>query len=296
MTDKALSPIIIIGMHRSGTSMITRLLEELGLFVGRRTQRNREALFFFHLNEWVFRQAGAAWDHPGPVRNFLEHGEVRELTRRYIKRLLHSPRLVSYLGWDHYLLGRRLDHLRFPWGWKDPRNTWTAPLWFDLFPEARVIHVVRHGVDVAQSLRRRHHRLLELRRDQATGGALRLLIRPKRDGFTDSIRCASLEGGFSLWEEYLAEARRRIAGCENESMEVRFEDFLDSPREALDGLIRFCGLTPSRNRIESVSAGVRNERAFAFRGDPELRAFAEGAADKLAREGYEAAPDRGNGL
>ena len=27
-------PIIILGMHRSGTTMITKMLENLGLFVG----------------------------------------------------------------------------------------------------------------------------------------------------------------------------------------------------------------------------------------------------------------------
>lgn len=30
------SPVIIAGMHRSGTTMITRMLEEAGLFVGKR--------------------------------------------------------------------------------------------------------------------------------------------------------------------------------------------------------------------------------------------------------------------
>ena len=27
-------PVIIIGMHRSGTSMLTRVLQEAGLFIG----------------------------------------------------------------------------------------------------------------------------------------------------------------------------------------------------------------------------------------------------------------------
>lgn len=39
-------PIIILGMHRSGTTMITQLLENLGLFVGTEKEVNHEALFF----------------------------------------------------------------------------------------------------------------------------------------------------------------------------------------------------------------------------------------------------------
>lgn len=39
-------PIIIVGMHRSGTTMITKMLENLGLFVGDQKEINNEALFF----------------------------------------------------------------------------------------------------------------------------------------------------------------------------------------------------------------------------------------------------------
>jgi hypothetical protein len=44
------------------------------------------------------------------------------------------------------------------WGWKDPRNSITLPVWLKLFPDARVIHIVRNGVDVAESLYRRQQR------------------------------------------------------------------------------------------------------------------------------------------
>ncbi|MBK8351014.1 MAG: hypothetical protein IPL21_04765 [Saprospirales bacterium] len=38
-------PIIILGMHRSGTTMITKMLENLGLFVGAEKEINHESLF-----------------------------------------------------------------------------------------------------------------------------------------------------------------------------------------------------------------------------------------------------------
>ncbi|MBW1793701.1 MAG: sulfotransferase [Deltaproteobacteria bacterium] len=41
------------------------------------------------------------------------------------------------------------------WGWKDPRTTLTLPLWLKLFPKARIIHVIRNGIDSALSLWRR---------------------------------------------------------------------------------------------------------------------------------------------
>jgi hypothetical protein len=39
-------PVIILGMHRSGTTMVTKLLEEVGLFVGDRLDENHEAVLF----------------------------------------------------------------------------------------------------------------------------------------------------------------------------------------------------------------------------------------------------------
>ncbi len=30
------------------------------------------------------------------------------------------------------------------WGWKDPRNTFTLPMWLSIFPKARVLHVLRN--------------------------------------------------------------------------------------------------------------------------------------------------------
>ena len=47
-------PVIIIGMHRSGTSMLTRLLEKAGLFVGHEKENNWEAWFFPKINQWLF--------------------------------------------------------------------------------------------------------------------------------------------------------------------------------------------------------------------------------------------------
>jgi len=75
--NSARPPIIIIGMHRSGTGMLTLLLEELCLFIGKEKEENNEALFFFRINEWLLHQCGAAWDHPQPLYRLLSNFELR---------------------------------------------------------------------------------------------------------------------------------------------------------------------------------------------------------------------------
>jgi hypothetical protein len=54
----ARQPVIILGMHRSGTSMVSELLDQLGLFVGRELQDDHESTYFLDLNIrcrcWIF--------------------------------------------------------------------------------------------------------------------------------------------------------------------------------------------------------------------------------------------------
>jgi len=145
------APIIIMGMHRSGTSLLSRMLESLGLFLGKSKDENNEAVFFQSINDWLLRQTGGAWDNPAPFRYLLDSPDISQRTTDYIRRyLLTSPRAASYVGWFDYLRHRRLAPLARAWGWKDPRNTFTLPIWLDIFPEAKIIHLHRAGMDVSQ--------------------------------------------------------------------------------------------------------------------------------------------------
>ena len=150
-----IAPIIIVGMHRSGTTMIAQLLEELGVFMGAKQEQNAESLFFLNINRWLLQASGGDWDYPEPFAAMLENCEIRNFFTERVRRILNSPRLIEYLGITNYVKYRFLGELEHPWGWKDPRNSFTLPIWLELFPKAKVVHIMRHGVDVADSLRRR---------------------------------------------------------------------------------------------------------------------------------------------
>jgi len=236
------SPVIIIGMHRSGTTLLSRLLESLGLFLGRTKDENHEATFFQSTNDWLLRLAGGAWDNPAPITYLLENPQMRDKTTDYIRRyLLASPRAVSYLGWWNYLRYRRIGLASAPWGWKDPRNTFTLPLWLDIFPEAKVIHLHRSGVDVALSLRRRGRREYRLQRFYRSLPLLHW-IRPKRGGFVDSLRCDRLDAGLALWREYVEQGGCHVAMLKERAFEVSFESLVREPALTLSALSKFCDL------------------------------------------------------
>jgi hypothetical protein len=315
----AYPPLIIIGMHRSGTSLVTRLLEGLGMFAGWRRDRNDEAVFFQRLNDWLFRQCGAAWDSPHPFTSLLDDKALREIVVDYLDRLVRGPRVASYLGPKRFVSYRTPFNLDRPWGWKDPRNTYTLPLWLELFPDARVVHVTRHGVDVAQSLRARQiqsvgryggggptaGRVLSaaLRRGSKwrnPAGLFRAayvasaawIDLPLHWRFASSVRCGELDGGFALWEEYAEEAARNVAAVGDRGMTVRYEDLLHEPAGTLAAVVRLCGLDVAAHRLADVVEQVRGERAFAYRRDPALHQFAMRVAQPLSRHGYQVAEER----
>lgn len=282
----ARSPVLILGMHRSGTSMIARALEDLGLFLGWRKQGDHEALFFLALNNWLLEQVGGRWDHPEPVQDLVESADVRALAVDYLRVSLRSPRAISFLGPGRYLRHGTPERLSIPWGFKDPRTTFTLPLWLDLFPAARIVHVRRHGVDVAASLRSRHRRILSQRRERFEQLRWTYRFRPKRSSFTTSVRCADIERGFELWEAYAREADAAVRRSGDRALDLRYEDFLSAPLETLTRLSEFCELPPDESRLHKVVADIRADRAYAYRQDPEMVAFAERVKQRLARYGY----------
>jgi hypothetical protein len=280
------TPIIILGMHRSGTSMITRMLESLGLFVGKEQEENSEAIFFLKLNNWLLKQSGGAWDNPKPFHYLLDFPRLRELSQDYLTLSLSTPRVISYLGWRHYMSSRKLEHLSFPWGWKDPRNTYTLPIWLDLFPQAKIVHIYRHGVDVSQSLvKRQGQRLAEGEKRYAKRRFLYQVVH-KRGGFTHSARCYSREHAFSLWEDYVCEAQRHVASLGDRAYEVKFEDFLADAPTYLAELARFCQLDVSEEHINAVAQNAKPSRSQAYASDPELLAFSQSVSERLGRYGY----------
>ena len=282
-------PVLLIGMHRSGTSMLTRMLSELGLFIGQRLDENSESTFFQGLNDWILRASGGSWERPQAIRELLAEQELRDLTREYLAHMLDSPRALSYLGPRRYLRHRSAHRLSDPWGFKDPRTTFTLPLWLELFPEARVVHVRRHGVAVAQSLLVRQRRSLTAARAQHERRRHAYWLRPKRGGFAHTVRALTLDGGFALWDEYMQEAERQLALLGEQALDLRYEDLLADPRAELTRAAQHCRLQAPPDALERIAAGVRTSRARAWSEDPKLVRFAARGEASLAAHGYPAA-------
>jgi GT2 family glycosyltransferase/glycosyltransferase involved in cell wall biosynthesis len=139
--------ICIAGAHRSGTSMLTRLLHVCGLYLGPKhelmpAQADNpdgfwEHLGFVALNDELLNELGGAWDLPPKSDETFEHARLDPL--RMKARLLIERFNSAGL-----------------WGWKDPRNSLTLPFWQDLLPGMKTLIMVRNPLEVAHSMKERN--------------------------------------------------------------------------------------------------------------------------------------------
>ncbi len=140
-------PVAIVGMHRSGTSLLAHMLHRSGLYLGPQDRLlgpspdNLEGYWehagFHRLNEAVLAEFGGGWDAPPVVP----------------VRWVEDPRLAAHAVDAQRLLDEFSG--QEPWGWKDPRTSLTLPLWLDLIPDLKVIVCLRNPLEVAFSLQRR---------------------------------------------------------------------------------------------------------------------------------------------
>lgn len=137
------SPLVVLGMHRSGTSLVAHWLHECGLFLGEElygaSEFNPRGYFedveFIRLHRALLEEEGL---HPS--------GHERPFSRR-------EPLSGAGLARLEQLL---LEKSRpGPWGWKDPRTCLFLDAYRRVCPQARYLVVVRHYAQVVASLVRR---------------------------------------------------------------------------------------------------------------------------------------------
>ncbi len=138
-------PLCLAGMHRSGTSMIAGLLQGCGLDLGSENDllppapSNPDGFWenrsFLRVNDSFLKELGGSWDRPPLLGPAIWEDERR--VRRFRNQAAK--------------LARRFRR-REPWGWKDPRNCLTLPLWRSVLPQTKVLICVRNPLAVAESL------------------------------------------------------------------------------------------------------------------------------------------------
>jgi hypothetical protein len=282
-------PVCVAGMHRSGTSMLTKLLHIAGLYFGPESELSPRApeksdgymehSKFVELNDELLIRLGGSWGNPPPPIAFdcAEQTEFRDLRER-AEALLRGFR------------GRE------PWGWKDPRNSLTLPFWAGLARGLKVVICLRHPSEVARSLCRgkslnyytlnmtlwnmyprlavsipqyqrtllRHPMSLKLLK-----GINQLQVRlssRQRETYTRLL-------GFTLWKIY--NERVLESTTPEQRIITHYESYFLDPRAELRRVLAFLHVPASDESLEQcvsfISAKLRHNRAASQRpNDPRV--------------------------
>jgi hypothetical protein len=241
MTDKKI--ICVLGMHRSGTSLLTRLLNLIGVDLGAGDQLTTEPSEANPKGYWendaltlvsdaILKRFGGAWDQP-PVfpEEWFKSEAIGDLSAR--------AQQISKTQFSNSSV----------WGWKDPRTCLTLPFWQQEYSNLQYIICLRDPVAVAASLE-------------------------ARDEFSAEKSC-------SLWLTYVSSALRDTEG--RSRLIVFYEDLMDDCATQVERLAEFVGtLEQSKTAAvqksisEFVDASLYHHRSKSestiFASQPEIEA------------------------
>lgn len=142
MTSITSTPILILGMGRSGTSCLAGSLQQAGVYFGKvstenrhNKKGNRENNAIMKLNDELLQYNNAKWNKP-PIKTLKWNATHIAHGKKLIEKF-HNEAETQY------------------WGFKDPRTLLTYPFWKELLPNAKLVGTVRHPYHVALSLDKR---------------------------------------------------------------------------------------------------------------------------------------------
>ena len=276
------SPFVVIGMHRSGTSLVSRILDKSGILMGRDLQTDHESKFFIGLNKWIYENAGADWARPAAVEELIDYEPARNQVEEYLKTRIMSSSSKKFSG---RAMKNGLLDLDCKWGWKDPRNGPALPLWKTIWPEMKVIHVIRHGVDVASSL---HSRSLKNWVEDESRFKKWMKLYKWKDSNSPirrGQRAATLSHALEFWAEQMEVEKNVVKTCEN-ILEIRYEELLVNPEIILKKIWSYIGIEINEELLMEIQEMVDSSRAFAFRNDQTLNDFAKENIETLEKFGY----------
>lgn len=271
-------PILILGMHRSGTTFLSKKLSEMGVFQGSRKESNNESIFFLKLNNWLLRQCNSSWGAPENFLEAIKEDRLRELLLSHIGYRINSIDNINYYGYKRKFFGLR----EAKWGWKDPRTTFTLPLWRQIYPDAKVLAIRRNGIDVASSLHKRANIWIDQHKNMNKAQQLKL----KLFGYGDSYRSLRLESALDLWVTYEKQVDQINSQMDENFMQINYEDIPTNKNNILSELLKFVDIKPSKENVKKIQNGYDIRRILAYRENKELLELAEQYKEVLQKYGY----------
>ena len=243
-------PVIVLGMHRSGTSAMARLVQELGLSLGSNLLGATDGNIYGHFEDAAFIQFHDALI----ARFFPERAAFCEWLPLADAEFTYTAadRAEAKAIWQaHRASGST--------AWKDPRTSLFLDLWLETIPEAKAIICLRHPYQVHHSLLRRGEPFLHVDYSAAIAG----------------------------WTVYNQRLLQVISWLPRDRfVVVDVEAAFREPRELAEGLALFLGLPFCSKAYEAIAPEVFHFGENSARALDDFEAFlpAAGAAYRQMRQ------------
>jgi GT2 family glycosyltransferase len=137
--------LLVLGMHRSGSSVLARLLNMMGIYIGAEEalmlpQLDNSSGFWERqdiadINDYLLKAVGAQWDQPTSLSGLNDRFPNGD---QLVKDIVH-----------------RMDAHR-PWAIKDPRCCLTSDIWMAELESPCLIYIHRPPILIAKSLLKRN--------------------------------------------------------------------------------------------------------------------------------------------
>ena len=216
-------PVIVLGMHHSGTSILAEVLHRHGVFMHANMRHFESRFFTSTVNNRAVMGGGGNWaaNPIMPVDAVLAKlDDVRKLIEK------KAYRRYADAGYDG----------RSRWGFKDPRTCVVLPLYLKLYPNARLLHIVRDEEDVASSLARSNKKGVGVKPDPAFWA--------------------------ELWRQHVGRARE-YGRRHPHYYEFRYEDFCQRPVEVARPIFAYLELPFSAAAERFVRQNVHADKQTA---------------------------------
>lgn len=209
-------PVLIVGMHNSGTSILAEIIHEAGVFMCPDIGHFESSYFSHFLNDDLVLGSIDRWAQlPLPTEEAIaeKFSNLDELTTN---------------GWLSTYIKAGYDGSS-PWGIKDPRLCLMLTEYHRLFPESKVVYIHRDSRDVAASLTQRPKKGVGFNRD--------------------------FESWHQLTLEYQGRAESGLDRFTAGAHRLTYEDLCANPNETVQLLMQFLGLgdKPLPGAVSKVS-------------------------------------------
>ena len=261
------NPIIITGIHRSGTTLLSKIFENNKIFFGARKDLNNEALFFQNLNKWLLSSYGISWENPKCIDFEIDENRFNMILFK-LENILKSRLNFRYLGLRSLIIKNDLFELDFDWGWKDPRSIFSLPFWLKLFPKSKVVILVRHPFDVVNSLIARNKYLLEkdIKLKDKISNYMLIPFLNVSNYSNLSSNISDFETGMRVYDCYYNQLILMSEKYNSNIQIVKYEDLVLKKEDVVINLFDFCNMSLN-DQTNTFIETIRTDRLYNFKSN-----------------------------